>query len=264
MSDQTSATHALLSVTRPRRPSIATQTAGTQSSLSALSTSLDEKYGFFETFPRELRDQIYDLLYEYSDVECDQFIFRAASPLKALRLVSRQLKLEYEERCSSGEHPRQLLIKDAVDFRFRKHAWVEFPAIATRATGVTVVINACNGDGSSQHKSNLDRCRAYYPNYHEAWIEHLARQLSHHRWVRIYLTLPQDRCAERALSYLRNVPKPPQVVEMKLLLPGCAYVEGGENEPLATWTRERGLEENHEAVEKCYLQSYESKGSQTS
>lgn len=41
--------------------------------------------------------------------------FLAAPPLKALRLVSRQLKLEYGERCSSGEHPRQLLIKDAVD-----------------------------------------------------------------------------------------------------------------------------------------------------
>lgn len=259
MSDYTSATHSLLSVIRPRRPSIATHASETQIPLSASETLFDEKYGFFKTFPRKLRDQIYDFLYEYADVECDHFVFRAAAPLKVLRLVSRQLKLEYEERCSSGEHPRQLLIKDAVDFRFRKHAWVEFPAIATRATGVTVVISACNSDGSSQHKSIQDRCRAYWANYYQDWIEHLARQLPHLRWVRIYLTLPRHRCANGALSYLRSVPKAPQVVEMKLLQPGCAFVEGGEDESIATWTRQWGIVEDHEAVEKCYLRSLGSK-----
>lgn len=259
MSDQTSATHSLLSgstlLTRQRRPSITTQTPGSQISLSGSTNSLDDKYGFLKTFPRELRDLIYDFLYEDVDVECDHFLFRAAFPLKVLRLVSRQVKLEYEERFSGSEHTKHLLIRDTVDFRFRKHAWVEFPAIAICATGVTVVVNACNSDGSSQHKITQDRCRAYYPNYHEAWIEHLARQLPYLRWVRIYLTLPYGRCAEKALSYLRSVPKPPQVVEMKLLQPGCAFVEGDGNRFIAAWTRQRGVEANNEAVKECCVRS---------
>lgn len=99
---------------------------------------------------------------------------------------------------------------------------------------------------------------AYYPNYHQAWIEHLARQLRHLRWVRIYLTLPHNRCAERALSCLRSVPKPPQVVVMKVLQPGRDFVEGDGNQFIATRTRQRGVEEDDEGAQKCCYRSFSS------
>lgn len=75
------------------------------------------KHGFLKTFPRELRDQIYDLLYE-EDEEHDRAYVRATNPLVALRLINRQFRLEYNERCNKSDFMSQLLFKGTTAYTF--------------------------------------------------------------------------------------------------------------------------------------------------
>lgn len=51
----------------------------------------------FEVVPREIRDQIYGLTFDH-DIERERFMFRFQAPCPHLRLVSRQLKDEYDEQ----------------------------------------------------------------------------------------------------------------------------------------------------------------------
>lgn len=229
---------------------------GTQGTSSTCSFPPGSQHGFFKTLPRELRNSIYDELYREVGIRRGNFSLCVTTPCVALRLVNRQAKLEYDERCPSNEHvSHRLLIKDSENFRFLMHAWLEFPAITRHATNVTVVVNACGGDGRSKHGSGYiyDRCRTYYPEYYQDWINHLAKQLPSLRSVRVYLTVPKARCVYTVLPTLSSIAKLPQVSEMNLLPPGCAFVATGENKPLSKWARACGVEQDEAAVDE-YLE----------
>lgn len=78
-----------------------------QTSSSAL--TLPATHGFFKTFPRELRDNIYNLLilrYEKCDLNPDVYLafVRISVPYKDLRLLDHQFKLEYDQACAQNKH----------------------------------------------------------------------------------------------------------------------------------------------------------------
>lgn len=93
--------------------------------------------GFFK-LPRELRDEIYDLVFENYWTESKdaniigaRYIFKARTPLPLPRLISRQFKREYDQRfpCNPCSLPPQI--------RPSKHcAIVDRPGLALRCTAL--------------------------------------------------------------------------------------------------------------------------------
>lgn len=54
----------------------------------------DNKPGFFDILPRELRDIVYDSLYQKLDSDASGLRYQTYTVCTELRLVSRQFKLE--------------------------------------------------------------------------------------------------------------------------------------------------------------------------
>lgn len=237
----------------PSTPSTLATAAPASPSAPALSPS--STHGFFKTLPRELRDNIYDLLVQEIDGKLgqanDSFTYYLKAPLVALRLVNHQCKLEYDERCSFSQHIGQLLIKD-VTLSLSDVAY-KFPALATRTTNMTLVVNPC---AESLHEG-LKWC---YPGINLEWHAHhriidFSRQLPCLRCVRVYLMVPTVSCARKILPKLGHFTMHPKVIELKLFKPGCTFVEddNDNNNIMATWTRQRGLEGDEEIIQQ-YLE----------
>lgn len=83
----------------------------------ALATPADHNNsrGFFTSFPRELRDAVYDLLYQDFENNVHGLQFRIRTTLPHLRLLSRQFKVEYDERPTTKNH---LTVTDTWAFQF--------------------------------------------------------------------------------------------------------------------------------------------------
>jgi hypothetical protein len=84
----------------------------TQPSSSALTPPANQSHGFFKSFARELRDNVYDLLYQDVTREVAVLQHHTRTKISVLRLVSRDFKDEYDERCSKDKQINQLTVTD--------------------------------------------------------------------------------------------------------------------------------------------------------
>jgi hypothetical protein len=64
----------------------------------------DSAYGFLKSLPRELRDEIYDLVAQPKRETHHDYHFETLKVVTNLRLVSRQVKQEYDERPPLNTH----------------------------------------------------------------------------------------------------------------------------------------------------------------
>lgn len=232
----------------------------TKASPSAPALSPSSKHGFFKSLPRELRDNIYDLLVQEIDGQFEQtqdsFTYHLKAPLVTLRLVNHQYKLEYDERCSFNQHISQLLIKDVALSSL--HVAYQFPALATRTTDMTLVLNPCD---ESLHEF-FGWCNAgISPECDSDRIISFAHGLRYLRCFRVYFMVPRVSCAHQILQKLSHFTMHPKVVELKLFKRGCTFVEddNDNNNILATWTRQRGLDGNDEVIEQCLERALEAR-----
>lgn len=222
-----------------------TQTTANQAFPSATALPHGSKHGFFKTLPRELRDKVYDLLVqdvfgELGDTK-DSFTYRIIAPLVALRLVSHQFKLEYDERCSRNQRMSRLLIEDCTLSLSGVANIYGVPALATRTTNMTLVLNVC----TDRLHNTWGYCYAgISPERYVRLIDHFTGQLPYLRCVHVFLMAPRDSCAHTILQKLSHSTMHSTVVELKLLRPGCKFAEdhNDNNNIMATWTRQRGLE----------------------
>ena len=213
-----------------------------QASLAASTLPPGSKHGFLKTFPRELRDQIYDLLFE-EDEEHDGFYMRATSPLLALRLINRQFRLEYTERCNKNEFMSQLLFQGITAYTFAHRS--NRPAFGPHITNVTVAMRACGLSDPREHS-----CMAQHDlGYCGKWMDDLIKQLPRLRWIRVYLTVPYNKCLYGALQSLYHLTGLRKMLEVEVWRARCKDAEGGQY--LATWTKEDGLEVDEEAAQLC-------------
>lgn len=242
---------------------------------STISTS--NKAGFFsDTFPRELRDEIYDRLYDHHEFKSqtkdhwNAIDYCLTTPLVALRLVSRQFKLEYDDRCLKNKHLSHLLVEimplsrldddddDDDDYnRYNGTPFFKFTGPATHATNMTIVLPHCNCN--PQHDSIGLAC-----THDNDRIIALTNPMQHLRCVQIYLKVPERSCVHAVLlhrHYNTTAIKAfkgswyDSVFEFKMLYPGCETVKGGNNKILATWSKQRGLEIEDEAVKQGFAQA---------
>lgn len=217
----------------------------------------ESRHGFFKTLPREIRDDVYDMLYQ--EIEYD-FQGRLSSlenstlknlhvPLVSLRLVNHQFKLEYDERVAKTEHLTALTIHDQKTLP--EHRRSKFGALFSRATNMTIYLNICSGD------------HVYYPCYHirrlinyANWIGRLASNLPHLRSIRVSLTTAYDQCMEALEdTFLACVTNMSKVIEVQIrhtTSGNQGYIRNASDAPIvAVWTKETGLVHDHEAVKYC-------------
>jgi hypothetical protein len=88
----------------------------TQPPASTPPTITNSTHDFFKILPRELRDAVYDLLYQEVTTNADGLHFHTRAVLVELRLISCQFKLKYDERTAVNEHNKYLTITDDKDF----------------------------------------------------------------------------------------------------------------------------------------------------
>lgn len=191
----------------------------TQLPASSPPTLTDSKPGFFKTFPRELRDDVYDSLYQEVTTNVKGLHFNTRAVLVELRLISRQFRLRYDERSATDEHNKHLTITD--DVRFDTFGdWVDgqpsgiathCPALATRSISLTVHLIACL-DGYKGHAvCEIDGDR------HTTWVKSLLQSLPHLRNICVRLHLVSPDCISITPDWKELLDALPSCTEMKLV-----------------------------------------------
>jgi hypothetical protein len=202
---------------------------------------------YFDTLPRELRDCIYDLLYQeieesrgssFGDLE---FYTRAVIP--RLRFVSRQFKAEYDERISANDFNQQLTVTDTLSllqcpFKYHK---ILFSPLSSHTTKLT--INMVNGWHCTPIISTIA-----YSGSTTNWLDNLTRQLPNVRQIRLRVCVPMATSTTMTLS-LTNCTgeKLPTLNELQVLSwDDITYTA----RPLGTWSKEGGMQRHEDAIAK--------------
>lgn len=210
--------------------------------------------GFFETLPRELRDAVYDLLYREVTTDIEGLQFHMRTVLVEPRLINRQFRLEYDERSAANEQSNHLTVRDTPKFQLCEWTWgkppeiaLHCPAFATCATCLTLNLIACMGTQDTDQ-----RCMAESNiGVHIAWVECLLESLPHLRQIRVRLYLASTSCISTVLKQAKLFTALPYPVDVTIA--GSTSLESigsaDDSALLATWTKQQGLQEDHEAIE---------------
>lgn len=210
------------------------------------------RHGFFKTLPREIREKIYDLLYDkvlYLSLVGAPTV-SVQFPYVQLHLVSGQFKHGYDERVAKSEHLATLSISDRGIFL---SATISCPALYTRTTNMKINLWTCHSDhgGPNAPCDSIERLCG-----HATWISDLVDRLPYLRSICICLSITYEQCMDEALRSLQCLADMPKVIEVEVKHTGWARrgrvnVEPSDIPALATSTKERGLVLHHAAIKQC-------------
>lgn len=232
----------------------------------AASAQVLPTYGFFTTLPRELRNNIYDHLYQ--DIEQlafeANFRMRIHAPIPSLRLLNRQFKREYDEQLDQNNQSKLAVTQNSV---YCEPELAKCPRLARYTAELTLNMLACD-DGCSEGCSSVQLLHTLQDWFWGFTMPHLPALRS----VRVSLGVFYDSCVHRTLLALEKFAIS-GVVEVKLLpcryssveiSPGCVSVthdhhgytdrfERGDEDilALATWTPKGGIVHHPVAFEQC-------------
>lgn len=226
----------------------------TQLQASTPPTLTDNRPGFFKTFPRELRDAVYDFLYQEVTANVEGLHFHMRTVLVELRLMSRQFRLEYDERSAADEHNNHLTITDNPEFALTdwsddkpQGAALHCPALTTRATSLTLCLIACMATHESYAKCNAEG----NVGWHMIWITSLLQSLPHLRDIHARLHLLSTGCISTVLVWAELLAALPNLAELQIVGVESVDKVGSVDDSvlLATWSKQHGLQEDHGAIE---------------
>lgn len=193
--------------------------------------------GIFDFFalPRELRDNIYDMLSE--EKEANIIIrFRMQAPLQRARFINRQFKSEYDERCLANMHNMHLMIQDP-NGKLRLNGLQDCPRFATRARHLHINwANLLHGCQPSDHKDGgsctfmevaRDRLRCLRP--------YIDRNFPGAQ-VHLTVLMTADGCKKQMVELVNQFLS---ISSLELVDRSCLQM--GVKMHYAIWTRERGL-----------------------
>lgn len=213
-------------------------------------------HGFFKTLPREIRDNIYDLLYReiyVSPLGYDDPSMTVRIPRVALRLVSRQFKLEYDERIVKNKHLASLEICDEGGFPHPTPELDSQLSLISHTTNMTLDLSACH----ASHEDEGFRCDSYTRIFAQGcWIDSFATLLPHLRSIRVIVNVTYEECMKEALGRLGVITANIKIDKLEVRHTGLrgsklAPVKSSEIPALATWTEEQGLVQDEEAIKRC-------------
>lgn len=121
------------------------------------------------------------------------------------------------------------------------------PALATRTTTLMLNLIACLGE----HDAHVGCGADHEVEWHINWIKSLLRSLPYLRKIRVRLDLVFTSCISEVLKQVKLFIALPNLVDVKIA--GSTSLEsiGSADDSilLASWTKQQGLQEDHEAIE---------------
>ena len=97
-----------------------------------------EAKSYFATFPRELRDLIYDQLYQEIDEVINGLDYHTCAIIPRLRSISRQFRAEYDERIATDDFKQALTVTDTGSRLYERCSKIPCPRISTHTTCLTI------------------------------------------------------------------------------------------------------------------------------
>jgi hypothetical protein len=124
----------------------------------------ENRHAFLTSFPRELRDKIYDLIISEKEKVFMDTWYRTRSRVPKARILSRQLKSEYDERCPVNKH-LQIFECHSILGAPLLHLEDPAPPQATRATSVQYHLIWCEDRPDSDMICGNAFVESYWPRY---------------------------------------------------------------------------------------------------
>jgi hypothetical protein len=216
----------------------------------------DNKPGFFDILPRELRDIVYDSLYQKLDNDADLGLrYQTYTVCTELRLVSRQFKLEYDERTSVDQKSRHL----TVSIDLCRPCWCELPVdlpspqLAARTVHLTLVVTFCDGEHSWDGVSwecSADEDSLGVLCYRD-FMEVLVNALPCLQSLRMNLQATADLCVMNLLEFSTPFRESPKLTELRIMGPCLEECTPSPLAQVAIWTEQDGLQQDEEAIKLC-------------
>jgi hypothetical protein len=230
----------------------------------ANASTSEDKHAFFSSWPRELRDQIYDLLIiEKEEAFMDTWYKMRSRVLKA-RLLSNRFKEEYDERCPINKHLQIFEHYCTIDAPSLKLEG-PVPPQATRATSLQYYLLWCDDEpGSDAIPGNGVSVVMHWRHYEHQIGWHI-KAFPRLKQFEIVISCGSLTCAQaitaRRVTYgaWGSTPAHPRVSLLRPVYDSelvqesepypSAFFEG--RETMATWSRRDGWKVDEEVTEKC-------------
>jgi hypothetical protein len=125
----------------------------------------DNAHSWFGSIPRELRDQIYDLIFQekehpkiFRSTNLEPYYLKTRTTLPEVRLVSKKLKQEYDERDKHHLAKKTLRIcqvQEGTPYHFCGEFHLSVPTLAVRTTILHLDVKCCQETQADQKRCLL-------------------------------------------------------------------------------------------------------------
>jgi hypothetical protein len=263
----------------------ATPRKSTHKSDDTISESIaesDKAHGFLDVLPRELRDQIYDLIFQETEKVVNGWHYKIRTASSTHRLISRQFTKEYDQRPPINniiEASECELVDHECPCTDREDGQSWFPTSLPAQT-TTLHINLIMCQCLSER---IPRCLkqgvvvpAEMHEHYEYWLETLVRVLPLLKKVTMSVSCGNFKCAMALQSFTEEIwPSIPNLSRITLLsltydydysakewvkdhresnqMPHHSdeFFERQRRQAMATWTPAHGWQANAKVTERC-------------
>jgi hypothetical protein len=161
---------------------------------------------FFQFFAlaAELRDMIYDHLWQDVEEDTDHLRFNICTTIPELRLVNRQFKSEYDEHIAANEHKNTVAITQLYDYSpCDPSKEVSFPRLAAQSTSLTINIISKDDDCGACHRCRHKRCE--HSAHYREWVRHWLLADLPLEACQVNLSMASRRCVPEAMANYRFI-----------------------------------------------------------
>lgn len=158
----------------------------------------------FFALPRELRDMIYDHLWQEVEEGTDRLHFNISTTIPELRLVNRQFKTEYDERIATNDYKNTVTVTQ----RYERNPYdpskeIPLPRLAALSTSLTINITNRENDCGFCHRCNSKRCE--HSAHYKQWVQHWLLTECPLRSCKIRLSMASRKCVPEAMANHRLI-----------------------------------------------------------
>ena len=161
---------------------------------------------FFKFFalPRELRDMIYEHLWQDIEESTDTVQFKICTTIPELRLVNRQFKIEYDERIAANDDKKHCHRHPTL----RAHPYhasneILLPRLAALSISLTISIVDLERECGYCRRCDHRRCK--HSAHCRQWVKHWLQSDCPLRSCKVELNIASRRCAPEAMANHRLI-----------------------------------------------------------
>lgn len=154
----------------------------------------------FFSLPAELRDMIYDHLWQEIEEATDNLRFNICTTIPELRLVNGQFKFEYDERIAANEHNNTVAVTQLYDSSpYDPSEEVYLPRLAAQSTSLTITIISQDDDCGACHRCRRHKRCEHSAHYRE-WVRHWLLSDLPLQACQVNLSMTSRRCVPEAMA----------------------------------------------------------------